>query len=351
MKFTGKSIIQKATAILIIFNLLIVNFAIVGQNAVSYAIDIVKTNSNNVEFSAYFVDDKSEQLSSIDKSINAEDLKLYVEVSVKNEGYFNGEITLEESNFKLKEEFTDDNISKIEGNTVTLKQINAGSTVKLELGIELIKEDVLEKESLSAESKVNLTGTYKSSKKDTEIEGIAKVKLSLKSPEEAKAILETNLLTNSVYKKEGENKKIVQLLISSNVENNSYPVKETNIELNVPKDTEKVEVKKRGAGVTEDTLELDENSYKYDAENQKLTINLKNEGEDGKIKWSKDGKDELIVTFILPENADTKEEKTAIEDKITLYDDKELVAKTEVELGEEKEGAITYNVTSEESKR
>ena len=48
MKFTGKSIIQKATAILIIFNLLIVNFAIVGQNAVSYAIDIVKTNSNNV---------------------------------------------------------------------------------------------------------------------------------------------------------------------------------------------------------------------------------------------------------------------------------------------------------------
>ena len=350
MKFTGKSIIQKSTAILIIFNLLIVNFAIVGQNAVSYAIDIVKTNSNNVEFSAYFVDDKSEQVSSIEKPINAEDLKLYVEVSVKNEGYFNGQITLEESNFKLKEEFTDANISKIEGNTVTLKQINAGSTVKLELGIETIKEDVLEKESLDATSKVNLTGTYKSSKKDVEIEGIAKVKLSLKSPEEAKAVLETNLLTNSVYKKEGENKKIVQLLISSNVENNSYPVKETNIELNVPKDTEKVEVKKRGAGATESTLELDESSYKYDAENKKLTINLKNEEEDGKIKWSKDGKDELIVTFILPENADIKEEKTVIEDKITLYDDKELVAKTEVELGEEKEGAITYNVTSEESK-
>ena len=350
MKFTGKSIIQKATAILIIFNLLIVNFAIVGQNAVSYAIDIVKTNSNNVEFSAYFVDDKSEQVSSIEKPINAEDLKLYVEVSVKNEGYFNGQITLEESNFKLKEEFTDANISKIEGNTVTLKQINAGSTVKLELGIETIKEDVLEKESLDATSKVNLTGTYKSSKKDVEIEGIAKVKLSLKSPKEAKAVLETNLLTNSVYKKEGENKKIVQLLISSNVENSSYPVKETNIELNVQKDTEKVEVKKRGAGATESTLELDESSYKYDAENKKLTINLKNEEEDGKIKWSKDGKDELIVTFILPENADTKEEKTVIEDKITLYDNKELVAKTEVELGEEKEGAITYNVTSEESK-
>ena len=52
------------------------------MNAISYAIDMKITNSNNVEFCAYFVDE-DKQLTTIDNIINANDLKVYIEISVK----------------------------------------------------------------------------------------------------------------------------------------------------------------------------------------------------------------------------------------------------------------------------
>ena len=63
------------------------------------------TNSDNVEFCAYFVDD-DKQLTTLDSDINAKDLKMYIEISVKNEGYLNGKISLEESSFKFNQKYT-----------------------------------------------------------------------------------------------------------------------------------------------------------------------------------------------------------------------------------------------------
>ena len=54
MIINTKEVLQKIIAIMIIIIMTMADFAIIGVNAISYAIDMVATNSNNVEFCAYF---------------------------------------------------------------------------------------------------------------------------------------------------------------------------------------------------------------------------------------------------------------------------------------------------------
>ena len=83
----------------------------VGVAAVSYAIDVMQTNNNNVEFSAYFLNSNGEKVEKIEENIDKQELYLYVDVAVKNEGYLNeGKITLDNSNFIIKQENTNSNI-------------------------------------------------------------------------------------------------------------------------------------------------------------------------------------------------------------------------------------------------
>ena len=102
MNSTRTNLINKICAILAIFALTVSDFVFVGKSAVSYAIDAVKTNHANVEFSAYFQDESGEKIEKVEENIDKESY-LYVDLSVKNEGYFSGEITLENSNFNIKE--------------------------------------------------------------------------------------------------------------------------------------------------------------------------------------------------------------------------------------------------------
>ena len=81
-----KSKIFKTMVVLMILaTLTLTNFIYVGAGLFSYAASDVETNHKNVEFTTNLKDDKT----------------LTLGVTVKNEGYFNGEITIENSNFKL----------------------------------------------------------------------------------------------------------------------------------------------------------------------------------------------------------------------------------------------------------
>ena len=60
--------------------------------------------------------------------MNSDEMKLYIKVAVENEGYFDGVITLEDSNFKFKKEKTSEYIKEIEENRIVLNSIREGRT-------------------------------------------------------------------------------------------------------------------------------------------------------------------------------------------------------------------------------
>ena len=284
VKIMKNDIIKKFVALLLIVVLTMADFALLGIEVVSYAADALSTgtatNNKNVTFDSYFKDSNGTILSSKEENISSNDMKLFVQVSVKNEGYFNGTITIGESNFKLKSDIRSSSINKIEGNVVTLNQINSGETVDIELGIEPIKEDTINSGLLNMLSDISINGTYRNSEeRDINIVAKRQVQLILVSPyaENEGAEIKSELITNKVYPVNGENKRIVQVLLESGLKGNGYPIKENNIEVSVPEGVEKVEVNARGMLVSNGKAETEFNSsnWTYLDKEHKVNISIK----------------------------------------------------------------------------
>ena len=344
--------LNKIVAIQMIFVLTLYYFIFVGMTAISYALDVVKTNHENVEFTAYFMDDNGEKVEKIEDNIDKENKYLYVEVSVKNEGYFNGTINLSDNNFNIKPEVLSESISSISQNTVTLKQINAGSTALIKLAIEPIKTSTINSEMLDKKTKVNLDGQYVNSKnveKDgyINITGSSEVELKLKSSENTNVEFDAKVLTNSVYEINGENKRLVQLLINSKITNNNYPVKNTKIKLNIPENVEETKVHTRSTKATNSKIEFGENNYKINKEEGTLEITLSNEDTEN-ISWEQDGNDLIVVTYVLDSKQDLANQKITITDNITTYDDKELNAEKELDINETIDGIVSTEIENSE---
>lgn len=310
MSFTGKKVLNKLIAVIAIIAMTMSDFLLVGSNLVSYAVDVAKTNDSNVEFSSYFVSSAGEKLSKVEADINSTDLKMYVEVSVKNEGYFDGQISLGDTNFKIKDTTSSENVSKVESNTVYLNRINAGETEVIELGIEEAIPDVLPENLLNITSKVNLTGKYTNSKKTKDISGTSSVEVDWKSSSDSVAKSSLELLTNKVYDVNGESKRLVQFLLTSKIADNNYPVRTTKINLNVPEGAEEVKVEARDTSATSSNLTFNEKNYEYNKESGILTINVENKAdENGNIRFNKNAVDEFIVTYVYGvDNASVTEE-------------------------------------------
>ena len=153
-------ILQIITSILLIMTLTMANFLLLCVNVVSYAVDTINaeqnTNHKNVTFMAYFKDDNGNKTTQKELLMSSEDLKLYFQVSVKKEGYFNGNILLNNANFKLKTDIFSDVINKIENNNIYLNQINAGENVEIEVGIQILKEDQFDLNLIDLNSEVSV---------------------------------------------------------------------------------------------------------------------------------------------------------------------------------------------------
>ena len=302
-----KKIIKRIIAILMIITIMSADFSILGSGLISYAAESSNlTNNKNIEFSTYFKNSKEEKVEKIESSIKEENLKLYAEITVKNEGYLNNaKLELQNSNFKIKDTILSDSIASIDGNTVNLKQINAGSTETIELDIEPIIKDSLTADELIQASDLKLTGTYmETSYKGLKIDATKSVSLNLEADKTAKAELKTDIITNKIFKINNDNKRVVQLLIKSRLSDNQYPIKQTTINVDVPKLSEKspenIEVVSLGTMATNGKTTISEDDWK--SENNKLAITLKNE--DSIIKWNKNAYDELVVTYIYDESVD-----------------------------------------------
>ena len=339
MNSTGKRIIQKSLAIAIILIMTMADLCFVGASLVSYAIDVAETSNKNVEFKAYFLNgsESLETTSTIDNT----NLKIAIELGVKKDGYLsNAKVELDEnSNFKFKTDTNNDYISNIDEKSITFKQINEGETIKVEAGIEFANKQEFDLDYLDKTSTMNLSGTYANSKDNTQISGKVELKINWTSPENISSALSSEVLTNSIYNEDGENKIIVQLLVSSKVENNSYPVNSTNIELNIPGEPETVSVHKRTTAATNGDKEFNTDNYSY--ADGKLTINVQN-GQNDQIAWQKNVSDVFVVTAKYPESIDVTGSITA-NSTITTYDNKELTQNAETNIAEDKEALVSIS--------
>ena len=326
---TVKGLLKKVTALLIVISIIMAQFAIVGEVLVSYAIDMVKTNNENIEVLAYFENSQGEKVTEIQSEID-ETLTLKIDVTVKNEkgygGYFDGEIELQDANFKLKDE------SKIE------MHISAGETKTIEKEVIYADNQNMNETYLGKESLVLLKGKYVNSKKEYNIEGTAKVIVNWVSNQDAESEMKMEVLTNHAYNE--EQNKILQVLVEEKVKDNSYPVKNVQIEIDKPEGVKEVKVHKRELNATNGNKEL---TYTVNEQEGKLVINIDNTEN---IVWSKKGTDTIVVTYELEDETNIEEIKGVT--KTTLYDGKELTAEAKAEISEDKDGSATSSIIEKE---
>lgn len=351
MYTTGKRIITKILAIAIILTMTMADICLVGERAISYAIDQTQVNNSNVGYNVYFVGESKAQEATA--TVDQKDLKLGIEVSVKKDGYLeNGKIELEDNaNFKFNKTVNNDYIKSIEDKAIYLKQINEGENVIIEVGIEFADAEEMSADYLSKNSTVKLTGSYTNSKnvdKDkVAIEGNAYVRANWKSPSKIESEQNAKLLSNSVYTVDGVEKRIVQILVSSNIKNNSYPVKSTNIQVSIPNSPETVTVNKRTTSATNGDREFNNDNYKY--QDGILTITVENGG-DNKMSWVKNSKDIFVVTAEYAKETEVTNSVFTTNAKITTYDERELNTNTELTIpGEKDEIASIAEVENETS--
>lgn len=354
--------LQVITAMLLIVTLTMANFVLLCVDVVSYAAEIINmessTNHRNVEYMAYFKDAAGNKVDSLDAKTNSEDLKLYFQVSVKKEGYFNGNITLNNANFKLKSDVLSDGVNKIENNTVYLNQINAGESKEIEVGIELLKNDQFDLNYLNMESSISINGIYRdSTQKDISIKADRDVTLNFVNPyssAEESVVLSQNIITNKIFKINGEEKRIVQLQVTSGLNNDLYPVSKTSVNIQTPKISDKypesVLINANETLVTTGKT-LSEENWKYDKETGKIEINLENTQENGMVSWLKNGNDNFVVTYIYDKDVEFNNDKSEITSQISLLDKNSTVYNAESGItitGEEKNSIVTASVEQNE---
>ena len=319
------------TVLMIITTLTMANFIMLCADVVSYAIDAassdVSTSHKNIEYMAYFKDSEGNKNTDITAYADSSDLKLCLEVTVKQEGYFNGTITVDSANFSIKNNIENEAINKIENNVITLNQINSGETKTIELDIEVLKNEQFDLGLINMESKISLSGIYRdSTEKDITVTGTRTLNLTFAvNSETAKSnnVLNQEVITNKVLSYNGEEKRIVQVSIDSGINNNLYPIKESIINIQAPKISnsypETVLVNSNEVLATNGKL-LSTSDYTYNSETGLITVDLKNDATENVVNWVKNSKDNIIVTYIFGKDTEVTNAELSVNSKIEFYD-------------------------------
>ncbi len=339
-----KNKVFKISVILVmILTMTMTNFIFVGANLISYAIDDNSTNHSNVEFSSYFKNEKGERITSLDMVTSKLQDSLFMEIAVKKEGYLNGNVQLENTNFKL---ISSDSqyVNKIENNIITLNQINAGTTAEIEVKIEFEKNPEFKMDLLNMESTVQLRGIYKdSSQKDKEIDSSKKVTLRLISDVKTENLVnDLKIITNKTLKINGQDKRVLQVSLKAGMKENSYPMRNVAIEVTVPK------VGDVNPTVEENTKlnNMTNKNFEYDGSIAK--INLTNENG----QWKANGTEEIILTYVYEAETSLDEVKIQANQKIELYDGTNMEATSAeviVKDSEESDATISAEVVNAEN--
>lgn len=271
----------------------------------------MQTQSQNVEFDAYFMLDTGERVHSTSNRFG-ETKDLNIELNVKQEGYLkDAKIEILDTNFSitqiLEETETVQNMDS-KTNEIILKRITEGTDVIYSLPIKTDKNEYFNINDFSKNNIIRLTGTYvdnyaqetavnKEIIINTEWYGDIEIKLDQKIE---KFVPFTTAESKGV---------LVQLLVTADVKDkeNSLPVKSTTIFTMAPKlnGFEPVDVKIASNGTaltngrTIDNLGFDENNYTYSAMTGELKISVQNDVDKNGNVWSGYiGRDEYLLTYL-----------------------------------------------------
>lgn len=346
-----KKIVSKIIASMLVLIMLLAYTATIGIYAKKvYAtentleVQGVKTNNENVEFDAYFVNGKT-KTHEIESKIG-EGSSIYLSIAVKNAGYlknakveFEGNEENSNANFLVKE-LTQANqaISAVNTteNYIELNQINKNEQANIQIPICFDNKDKISLNEFSKENIAKLTGTYVDANgKEKQIK--AQIKIKLDWTQDTEIALEEQIVKYIPYTVDSQNGVIMQTVVRASVLNNNMPVKEENIEITVPTIANTKPTSVNVAANTTKATNGDENAvaftkddYTYDETSGKITITVKNNvDEQGNITWNKNAQDEFIVTYLYSQeilnNMPQDGNKVQLETKanITTYGAKE----------------------------
>lgn len=332
----------KIMACMLVFVMMFTYFSIVKDVvAVSLEAQTTKTNNSNIEFDAYLMEDGTKTYAAI-KNIGEENV-LYAKVNVKEAGYLkDASILIENPNFKILDMTGVKEVSKVEGNRITLNQIKNGNVVEIAIPIQMQVKDLVNKAEFNKENKVSFTGTYVDGNgKEKKIEKDITVILAWTN--EKKAELESSLTKFIPYSIAGQNGLMLQMKVQSYLKDNLLPVKQNKIEISIPTiENQKPTKVKVLANTTKATngddsgINFTEENYTYNEETGILTIQVQNnENEEGIISWSKQAQDEFIITAIYGVNeiSQTKISYNAASE-LTLIEASETHARKTIEREE-----------------
>lgn len=341
-------ILKISVILLLIMTMTMVNFIYIGKTFISYAIDDISTNVKNIEFGAYFKDENGQKVTQM-KPTQME-TNMVLQITVKNDGYFNGQVELGNTNFKIKgivgsNEF----VNKIEGNTITLSQINAGSTVEIEVKVELLKAEIFDSKLFDMESQITLKGIYKdSSERDISVVSSKNVKLSYPSANlvEENIVTDMEVITNKNININGEDKKVIQVALRLGLKDNSVPTKEIVLENTAIGTNDKSNIEIISSAHMNMTTKW-ESHTKGNTISMKLTNDLQNE----KIIWKDEGNEEIILTYVAKKDADIKNQVISANVKMILFDGQEVTKelKTNLDVSKELNNTITTKIENVET--
>lgn len=266
-----------------------------------------ETNSKNVKFDVY-LDETDRSVKEKTAGINSDEMKLYLSVSVQGGGYLNNPvIELVETNFRLT---NNPEITKFKLDSI---QSEKGSTA--ELSIIAKNDESYDLSLLDMQSQIRLTGEYIDANGNvTDIDVTKAVKISWTANEltEEDSILSQEVITNKIYNIDGANKRVIQVLVKSQIKDNKAPVKSSLIQIANPEigvEPEEVTVAGYTTVATNGKTSLEfgdsvNSSWEYKAEDGKTYIQVvNNPSENNAVTWTKNSEDKFVVTYIYDESA------------------------------------------------
>ena len=307
-------ILSKVLAGFLVFTLTFSNFAFVSESlATSVLDDIFNGNSStgheNVEFDAYFGAEEEKSYSAI-CDVNDENLVINLDLNVKDSGYLkDGKIAIvskeegEKLNYKLNGEFEETEVLQdVEDNVISLKQIDFGSKVVLNIPIAYQNEEYVNESKLSRGSKAIFSGIYVN-EKGKEIELLKEVDLTVLW-KDMREVRTTSEVTKYIqFGQEGNKGVILQTLVNidSSTDKNSLPVKYSKVDIEAPKIGDKqissVQVLATSTagtnGKADERVVFTDGNWGYNSETNILTISVSNEKE--LVKVSNAGENDNII--------------------------------------------------------
>ena len=322
VKDNAKRILTKFMASTLIVTLSCTNFLVCGNYFVSYA---AENNTNldkqtdatlhkNVKFDAYF-EEENNQTHYKTADLNNEEVELVLSTHVQKEGYLkNATIDLKNEENKNDINFTvtdieDDNaiVQSASENQLVLRQINSGDKIEFKAKISAVKNISIER--LNQISLITLKGLYIDAKgKETPIEKEIKINLAWTGKYEAQ--IKQSITKYIPIEQADGNKALISMQIETGLkaQNIMLPIKETNLEINVPiingERPKQVTVNAISTeatnGATSENIVFTEDNWEYSESDAKIKINIKNE----ENKLGKNA-DIYIVNYIYSENVYT----------------------------------------------